>query len=266
MKKKFTKFLADYGTYALVSGASGGLGKEFAIALAHRGVVPILTARREERLRELAAYLHAQFAIEAPVCAADLSKEGDMEKLYKFCRNFDVGLLLLNAGFGLVGNFGELAFEQQKSMLHVNCLAPMLLSHRFFPLLKKRKKSAMIFLSSVVAHDSSPYLSLYSATKAFNLFLAQGLYSEWKRYGIDVLAVSPGPVATEFFLVAADGKGMGGVNPSKVAEKSLKAVGKKVELLPGLLAKTLVYGRKLLPQKLSLFITAQVMRIRTQIK
>lgn len=252
-------FFKNYGPYALVTGASEGIGKQFSISLAAMGITPILVARREKKLQELAKTLKQQFHLKAVVIKADLAKQAEVTKLFSQTKNYDIGLLVLNAGFGLAGNFESLYMKMQQQMLAVNCNAPLMLSHLFFTVLNKRKKAGIIFLASVVAHHCSPYLSVYSATKGFDRLLAHGLYQEWKPYGIDVLAVSPGPVATEFAQIAGMQEKMA-ASPAYIVRSALSALGKKAEVLPCFTAKFITYARNFLPTKFALSIGGYIMR------
>lgn len=257
--KQKEKFGQKYGSHAIVTGASAGIGKEFALALAKIGVAPILVARRKDLLQKLRLQIKENYNIDSPVIATDISRFDNIESLYKKTKNYDVGLLVLNAGFGLLGEFSQQPIDKLKNMVDINCWSPLHLAHLFFEQLQKRKSSGVIFLSSVVAHHCSPYMSVYSATKAFDRSLAHGLYHEWKKFSIDVLTVSPGPVKTEFAQIAQMNNAKE-IHPRKVANHALQSLGKRVEVIPGFSGKLMTLGRNILPTRQALAITATIMQ------
>ncbi len=184
----------------LITGASAGLGAEFARACVRRGEEVVLVARRRDRLEALAA----EFEGQAHVLAADLADPGaparliaDVERL-----GLQVGTLINNAGFGLNGRFATLPLERQVEMIDLNVRALTELTARVLPQMRARRAGAILNTASTAAFQSGPGMAVYFATKAFVLSFSEALHQELKGSGIRVSALCPGPVATEFAQVA----------------------------------------------------------------
>jgi short-subunit dehydrogenase len=190
-------FMQRYGPTALVTGASSGIGKSFAEALAQLGMNLVLVARRVERLVELASRLRREYRIEVQVCRSDLAQVAAAEQLADTTRSVDIGLVVSNAGFGLKGDHTDNDPQAMVDMLMVNCNTPMLLAHRFIPRLRKRGKGGIIFTSSVEGLIGCPFSTAYSASKAFVNSLGEGLWGELVADGIHVLTICPGATDTE---------------------------------------------------------------------
>lgn len=159
-------FKQRYGPVALVTGASSGIGWAFAEELAQRGFDLVLTARRRERLEELAEKLRAAHGVSAHVVQADLSDPAATAALTEATLEHDVGLLVSNAGFNIKGAFETKEASAMAKMLTVNCHAPMQLAHGFIPRLKARGRGGIIFTASVEGLIGCPYSTAYSASKA----------------------------------------------------------------------------------------------------
>lgn len=192
-----TDFRERYGPVALVTGASSGIGEAFAALLAERGLDLVLVARREERLRELAARLAERHGIAAEPVVADLAAPGAADAVAGRLGERDLGLLVSNAGFGLKGPHEDNDPVQLATMLQVNCLAPLELCHRLIPRLRRRGRGGIVITSSVEGLIGVPYSAAYAASKAFTNSLAEGLWGELSPAGIDVLALCPGSTDTE---------------------------------------------------------------------
>jgi len=222
-----------YGEWALVTGASAGIGAEFARALAREGLSLVLTARREDRLNELARELEAGHGVATRVVAADLSRSEDVAVLAAAVSDLDVAILVNNAGFGYAGAFAKQDTERLRTMVDVNCTAPVLLTARLLPsLLARDAKSAIVFTGSVAGRQPVPLHALYGATKAFDLLLGEALAVELRGSGIDVLVLEPGPTATEF----QEGAGQiahAGDPVEGVVAAALGALGQRSAVIPG---------------------------------
>jgi short-subunit dehydrogenase len=192
------------GRWAVVTGASAGIGRELARRLAAEGVHLVLVARRTQRLQELAAQLCAQHRIQAEVFPADLSEASARDALLAFTRERDIAveLLINNAGFGAYGEFWQLPLARQLEMIQVNIAAVVHLTHLFLPQMIERRRGDILVVASVAAFQAVPYISTYAATKAFDLLFAEGLAEEVRGYGIRVCALCPGSTHTEFREVA----------------------------------------------------------------
>jgi len=239
-----------YGGWALVTGASAGLGEEFARALAREGLPCALTARRGERLEALAKELESTYQVETRAIPADLSDPVGAEQLAAAVSDLDIGVLVNNAGFGYAGRFAKLEAERLRDMIQVNCTAPVMLTSRLLPALRERGRGAVIFTGSVAGRIPLPLHAVYSATKAFDLLLGEALAVELADDGIDVLVLEPGPTATEFQAVAGE-VAHAGAPPADVVAAALEALGRRPTLIPGLKNWLRgVLGPRLLPRSL----------------
>lgn len=190
---------------ALVTGASAGLGVEFARQLSKRGHRLVLAARRKERLDSLAAELGNARSVEI-----DLGRQGAATELIENIANAGetVGLLVNNAGFGLHGRFAELDAARQREMVDLNCGALTELCRAVLPAMVERRSGAILNVASTAAFQPGPGMAVYFATKAYVLSLSEALHEEVRRSGVRVTALCPGPTRTEFGEVAgftADG-------------------------------------------------------------
>jgi short-subunit dehydrogenase len=191
------EFADRYGPTALVTGASSGIGKAFAEALAARGFDLVVAARRVERLEELAAQLSRAHGVRVKVIQLDLADSTAAQTLLQATASLDVGLVVSNAGFGLKGDYAASDAKVMAEMLMVNCNVPMQLAHGFIPRLRSRGKGGIILTSSVEALMGLPYSTAYSATKALVNALGEGLWAELRAEGIDVLTLCPGATESE---------------------------------------------------------------------
>ena len=192
------------GRWALVTGASSGIGEGFARALAERGMNLVLTARREDRLREIAEQIGREYRIHTAVIAADLSRPGAADELWSQATDRRaVRLLVNNAGFGLKGEFHVLPASRQVEMVRLNCIAPLELCHIALREMRAAgEPSGIVNVASVAAFQPIPFLAAYAASKAFVLALSEAVAEESRAAGIRVVTLNPGPVRTGFQSVA----------------------------------------------------------------
>ena len=240
-------FKIKYGQWALVTGASSGIGAEFAQKLAELGLNLVLVARRRECLEECAATLKQVFSIQVRCLTVDLSKEDFIDEVLSETHDIEIGLLVNNAGFANTGEFLENDLKRELEMLYVNCRAPMLLNHEFGKLMRKRQRGGIILVSSIAAFSAMPLWSNYAATKAHSLLLGEGIASEFKHYGVDVLTVCPGATRTEFQSVAGVEVPMA-MTPEKVVSYALRSLGKKTVIVPGRHNRIMVFATRLFPR------------------
>lgn len=192
----------DYnGKTALITGASSGIGEEFARQLATKGMHLVLVARSEGKLQTLAASLISAYGIRAQVLPADLGEAGAAQRLLQACeaQGLSVDLLVNNAGFGTYGRFEEIPAERDRELIQVNVAAVSDLAHVFIPPMLARGSGALINVASSAAFQPTPWFAVYGASKAFVLSLSESLWALYRKRGIRVLALCPGPVATGFF-------------------------------------------------------------------
>lgn len=192
------------GKWALVTGASAGIGKALAEELARGGTNLVLTARRRERLEELAQSLATAHKIQTKVFVADLAQSDAPGKIFQFTKELgiEVELLINNAGFGAYGEFPTVEPGRLADMVQVNCTAVVQLTRLYLPEMQARRHGDVMILASTAAFQSVPYISTYAATKAFDLLFAEGLAEEMKPYGVRVCALCPGSTESEFAEVA----------------------------------------------------------------
>ncbi len=194
---KSDQFRERYGSVALVTGASSGIGLAIAEELAVRGFDLVLTARRTDRLEAIAQRLLSKNGVRTRVICADLADPAAPAHLLAETEGCDIGLLVSNAGFNIKGRFESKEASAMAKMLTVNCHAPMQLAHGFLPRLKQRGKGGILFTSSVEGLIGCPYSTAYSASKALVVSLGEGLWGECLGTGVDVLTLCPGATESE---------------------------------------------------------------------
>src|SRR2546422_6085333 len=182
--------LKSYGEWALVTGASAGIGTAFARELVAQSVNVVLVARRADRLEALAAELREKHGVKTRVVPEDLERDGAAERLLEWVRDLEIGILINNAGFSMVGRFERVPREKILGMIRVNCLAVAALTHAFLPAMQARRRGAVIIVSSVAGYQPLGFAATYGATKAFDLMLGEALWAENRSTGVDVLALS----------------------------------------------------------------------------
>ncbi len=191
------------GKWALVTGASAGIGAALARDLAAHGAKLILTARRRDRLETLAAELAARGA-ETRIVVADLNDPAAPQQIFDATEGAGlvIDILINNAGLGQYGAFHAAPVEQELSQVRVNCEAVVRLSRLFVPRMVERRRGWVLVVASTASFQPIPYLTTYAATKVFDRFFALGLAEEVARFGVKVTALCPGPTESEFFNVA----------------------------------------------------------------
>jgi short-subunit dehydrogenase len=189
------------GSTALITGASVGLGEEFARQLAQQGADLVLVARSEEKLERLANELREYAGLEVTFIPADLSSSDDVKRLVSEVRNrgLKIDLLVNNAGFGIFENFLETPLVKQMNQLDVNISAVVALTHAFVSDKIASHRGGVINIASTAAFQSLAGAAVYAATKAFVLFFSEALSLELEKTGVRVLAACAGPVATKFY-------------------------------------------------------------------
>jgi hypothetical protein len=239
--------LRSYGEWALVTGASAGIGTVFARKLAAQGINLVLVARRADRLQQLADELSRAHGVQTRVVPEDLERDGAVERIEQRVADLAIGVLVNNAGFSMVGRFERVPREKILGMVRVNCLAVAGLTHAFLPAMKARRRGAIIIVASAAAYQPLGYAATYAATKAFDLMLGEALWAENRGSGVDVLVLSPGPVDTEFQAVAGETPHPG-VSPESVVEVAFAALGRKPSVVAGTFNKARAWGVRFAPR------------------
>ena len=235
---------------ALITGASSGLGVEFARQLSAKGTRLVLGARRTERIEALAAELGHARAV-----TIDLAEAGSAGRLMANIADAGetVSLLVNNAGYGLTGRFAELDGPRQRAMIDLNCGTLVELAHAVMPAMRARGGGAILNVASIGAFQPGPGVAVYFATKAFVLSFSEALHEELRPEGISVTALCPGPTATEFGDVAGFKGGAAFEKLTGSAEDVVRAglaavAAKQAICIPGLLNKAGAQGHRLLPR------------------
>ena len=248
-----------YGPWAVVTGASDGIGREIALRLAEAGLNLVLVARRARLLGELGERLREERAIEVRVVAVDLERDAGWKAVCEKTADLDVGLLAACAGYGRSGPLVSADLEQELGMVDVNCRAVLGMAHEFGRRFAERGRGGMILMSSLLAFQGVPRAANYAATKAYVQTLAEGLRVELAPYGVDVVASAPGPIHTGFAERANMQMSMA-LKPTSVAQATLEALGRRTTVRPGWLSKLLEASLALLPRWARVRILAMVMK------
>ena len=264
-KQQYKEFHQCYGPWALVAGASEGLGAAYAEALARRGLELVLVARRGELLQQLAARLTAQYAIRVHILPIDLAHPEANELIAQETQALDIGLLVYNAAYSAVGPFFNHSLDDHLREVDTNVRTPLGLVNTFGKRMLAAGHGGIILMSSLSAFQGSAYISTYSATKAFNIVLAEGLWEEWRRGGVDVLACIAGAIRTPNYL-ASSPKHTGSISdatlePEVVVAEALKALGHRPTVIPGRLNRLSSFVmRRLLSRRAAVGIMGKVLR------
>ncbi|WP_262029481.1 SDR family NAD(P)-dependent oxidoreductase [Microvirga sp. Mcv34] len=201
MRENWEKMvMTEEPRWALITGASSGIGAELARAFAGRGYSLVLTARRHERLESLSDEIGRAHGVAVEVVALDLEDRQAPRDLHEMLleRRIAVHTLVNNAGFGLRGYFASLPHEQQLAMIDLNVTALTSLCRLMLPGMIERRRGGILNVASIAAFQAGPYMAVYYATKAFVLSLSEALHDEARPHGVTVTALCPGPTESEF--------------------------------------------------------------------
>lgn len=244
-----------YGSTALVTGATSGIGEAYARELARRGLGLILVARREALLNALRTDLTRRHGVPVLVIPQDLAEPDAAKKIARRVAEagLDVDILINNAGFGVYGELEKTDLASNLAMIDVHCRAVVALTHHFIPPMKRRGRGAIVIVSSVLAEMPAPYMTTYAATKAFDASFGESLYGELQPFGVDVLAVLPTLTETNFDT-GSDLKRMPVRfrQPADVVRTTLAALGRTSRVADGLQAKILIFLIRFIPRGLYL--------------
>lgn len=252
------RFFTRYGPWAIVTGASSGIGKCIADVLAAAGFNLVICARNQQALDSLADHYRETYRNDTLVHAADLSLMEGVLSLTAFVRDLDIGLFVHAAGYGTSGLFRNADINLEQNMLQLNCMSTLQLTHHFSRTFADRKRGGIVLLSSIVAFQGVPNAAHYAATKAYVQSLAEGLFRELKPLGVDVLSAAPGPVESGFGQRARVHM-RSAMKPEDIAAPVLRALGRGSTVFPGRLTKTLVFGLWTVPRWAKVRIMEKVM-------
>ena len=251
-----------YGRWALVTGASSGIGRGFALALAARGLDVVLVARRRALLDELAQEIGARSGKQARVIDMDLSVSGAAAALASAVADLEIGVLVANAGTGWIGRFDLQAPETHASMIRLHCESVVELTARLLPQMKQRRRGAVVLVSSAGGLVPLPYYALYGGTKALLLNWGEALAIEMQGSGVDVTVVAPGDTKTGFQEVAGE-MSTRWSSVEEVVTATLEGLGRKTLVVPGLENKLSLLASRLLPRRLLMSIVEKRQREQT---
>lgn len=249
-------FVARYGPWALVAGASEGLGAAFAGQIAARGVNVILLARRAEVLERVAADLRASHAVDVRVVAVDLGAGDVAERLDGAVQGLDVGLVVYNAAFAPIGWFLDRPLADLLRVVDVNVRGPLVISHRLAPAMAARGRGGIVLVSSLAGLQGSPKITTYAASKAFLLVLAEGLWGELRSRGVDVVVSAAGAVRTPGYAAARTNEAPGTLDASVVADQTLRGLGRGPRIIPGWFNTLAAFVTSRLPRRVAIGIMA----------
>ncbi len=241
------------GRTALITGASYGIGSAFARRLAAAGAHLILTARSAERLQTLADELRSQHNARVTIIAADLNEASAPQSIFAETQrqNLTVDLLINNAGFGSVGDFGFQPLDKQLEMIQVNVTALVALTHLYLPPMLARRHGHILNVASTASFQGVPYLATYAATKSFILNFSEGLWAEAKPYGVTVTALCPGSTESNFHAVAGSERSNHPKQSAEaVVEAGLQALAQgRSHVVSGWNNKLMVWTQRLVPRQ-----------------
>lgn len=258
-------FLQKYGRWAIVAGASEGLGAAYAHELARRGLNLIVIARRTELLQSLAKDLSTKYGVKVKPLVLDLSYPDAAEQIVYQTMDLDVGLLVYNAAFSAVGSFLDHPMEHHVREIHTNVHSPLKLVYLLGQRMLERGHGGILLMSSLSAFQGSAYISAYAATKAFNIVLAESLWEEWRMHGVDMLVCICGAVKTPNYVssqpVKTGGLGDMTMTPDQVVQEALSALGTQPFVIPGRMNRVASFVmRHLLPRKMAIRFMGRTLR------
>jgi short-subunit dehydrogenase len=240
-----------YGPWALVTGASSGIGKAISTQLASKGINIVAVARSESNLQTLKTELEVKYDVKVKVIAEDLLKSETYQLINEQTKDLDIGLLIANAGVENNGLFSDNDIKNEEQLIAINVTGPMKLSHEFSQRFAKRGGGGIVLVSSLFGYQGIPLVANYSATKAYILTLGEALNVELKPKGIDVTVLSPGLTKTPMsqnMAINFNKMPITSHSPEYVAQIALSALGRKATVVPGLINKIYAWENRFIPR------------------
>ncbi|MGM3275211.1 SDR family NAD(P)-dependent oxidoreductase [Ralstonia sp. 24A2] len=255
------------GKTALITGASSGIGREFAYALAKRGAKLLLVARSRDKLHDLTVELRRDYACDADFLTVDLSATDAVPTVAHLLKATGtvVDVLINNAGFAAYGRFETIPWARQRDEVLVNCMAAIELTHLLLPGMQARSDGAVVNVASTAAFQPDPYMAIYGATKAFLLSFSEAVWAENRHRGIRVLALCPGATQTGFFdVVGAKEAAVGTPMPvARVVQDALWALDRNRSYrIVGTQNRLLANLQRLLSREMSARLVEKILRPR----
>ena len=231
------RFRATYGPWALVAGAAVGLGAEYARQIAAHGLDLVLLDRDGAALDETANEIRSSGAVDVQTVTVDLARPDLVDAIRPALEDREIGLVVYNAALGTVAPFLDISAAHIDAMLDVNCRGPLRLAHALVPAMVQRARGGLVLMSSLSGNIGSAQLSIYAATKAFNLVLGDALWAELRPHGVDVLVVQPGSTRTPGWLssqpAAEEAPALPVMEPADVVREGLATLGVEPFVVPG---------------------------------
>lgn len=246
-----TRLKKKYGPWALVTGATSGIGRAFTELLAKEGFNVVVVARDKKRLDRIAHHITAHYGIEARAIVCDFSDPDAADALYRATEDLDVGLVIPNAGQQVTGAFTEVGIDDHENLIRLNVLAPMAIARRYGHRMARSGRGGILLISSLFAYQGIPYVANYAATKAYVLTLGEALNVELKRKGVDVTVLSPGLTKTRMtdtMPVNFRKLPMVAMSPERAAKIGLNALGRKATVVAGFINKLYAWQDRLVPR------------------
>jgi short-subunit dehydrogenase len=242
-----------YGPWALIAGASEGIGAAFATRIAAAGINVVLVARRAEPLAQLAATLPT----EVRTLSADLATPVGIETLFDMTNDLEIGLVVANAAWAPIGSFLSTDEASLRQAIDLNCTATLRAARHYLPMMAERGHGGFVVMSSMAGQQGSPGITTYAATKAFGAILAEGLWAEMRPHGVDVIACAPGAVETPGLARSKSKRAPGTVSPDVVAAAALAQLGRRPRTVPGGFMKFAAVTQRVLPKRTAISIIAK---------
>jgi len=257
-------FSSRYGPWALVTGAARGLGAEYSRQIAAKGVNVLMIDLLADELARTAEDTRKATGRQIETMTVDLSLPGFIDKIKQRTDGMEIGLLVSNAAYGPVGMFVERGLEEKLRVLAINTRAPLTLVHEFATKMAARGHGGIILMSSASAMQGTPYVANYAATKAYNLILAEGLWAELHKKGVDVLGFMPGTTNTPGYLESKaqseNAKMVRVMEPGPTVAEALTALGRRPSHIAGRGNRiTFFISGKLMPRKAAIALTTRMM-------
>lgn len=256
------RFQEKYGPWALVAGASEGIGAAFAEEIAARRLNLLLVARRAGPLDDLAGRLGRRHGVEVRTASVDLGSPALLDEIRAAAGGIEIGLVVYNAAFSALGPFLDVPLADKLRVIDVNCRGPLILADEFGRAMAARGRGGMVIMASLAGTQGTPLVSTYAATKAFDLVLAEGLWDELRGRGVDVLACRAGATRTPTFERTRPRSNDAPMQEAdEVAREALAALGEAPSVVTGRLnnAVAFVMGR-LMPRQAAVAIMGRTMR------
>jgi short-subunit dehydrogenase len=251
-------FSSKYGPWGIVAGASEGLGAAFAASLGARGLNVLLLARRADQLHRVADSVRKSTGVEVRTEAFDLARPDLPDALEALTANLDIGLAVYNAAHAPIGELVNRPLGDLTRAIDVNIRGPLIFARTLAPKMVARGRGGIVLMSSLAGYQGAPRIATYAASKAFNIVLGEGLWSELKPHGVDVVVASAGAIRTPGYAKAAGKDAPGTLDARDVANQTLDALGHGPIVVPGTVNRIARFALgRLLPRRTAIEIFAR---------